>query len=164
MKPQKSSAKKSIFFPVFFMSLAVLFFVALIYFKDSLVNLSSQLVKNQVSATQNSEGKSFVTTKFDYEHNNQPYEFSFLEFGAKGCSACTRMEKVMEEVNLNYPQVKVQFFNVMLPEAQSLMKYYGVVTIPTQILLDKRGKEFFRHNGYISAKELMQHVIKMQYK
>lgn len=164
MKQQNSSTKKSIFLPIFLISLAVLFFVALIYFKESLVNLSSQLVKTQVSANQNSDAKSFVTMNFDYELNNQPYEFSFLEFGAKGCSACTRMEKVMEEVKQNYPQVNVRFFNVMLPEAQSLMKYYGVVTIPTQILLDKSGKEFFRHNGYISTKELMQNVIEMKYK
>lgn len=34
------------------------------------------------------------------------------------------------------------------------MKYFGVAAIPTQVLLDKEGKEFFRHSGYYSTEEL----------
>jgi thioredoxin 1 len=37
------------------------------------------------------------------------------------------------------------------------MKYYGIAAIPTQVLLDKTGKEFFRHTGYLSTKELISH-------
>lgn len=35
----------------------------------------------------------------------------------------------------------------------------GVGTIPTQILLDKHGKEFFRHSGYYSASELEKEFL-----
>lgn len=34
------------------------------------------------------------------------------------------------------------------------MKYFGVTSIPTQVLLNKDCKEFFRHSGYISTEEL----------
>jgi len=43
----------------------------------------------------------------------------------------------------------VVFLNILKPENQLLMKYYGIAVIPTQVLLDKEGEEFFRHSGFI---------------
>ena len=40
------------------------------------------------------------------------------------------------------------------PQNQQLMKFFGVSAIPTQILLDKTGVEYFRHSGYISFDDL----------
>ena len=86
---------------------------------------------------------------------------TFLEFGAKGCSACKRMETVMSEIRAKYPnRVNVVFLNVMLPENQRLMKYFGVAAIPTQVLLNKEGREFFRHTGYYSTEELNKQIEK----
>lgn len=66
------------------------------------------------------------------------------------------MEGVMEEVKDAYPQkVQVVFLNILKPENQELMKYYGVAAIPTQVLLDNAGLEYFRHTGYISTEELI---------
>jgi len=68
------------------------------------------------------------------------------------------METVMEEVKNDYPQtIQVVFLNILQMENQTMMKYYGVVAIPTQVLLDKNGEEFFRHTGYISYSDLKQH-------
>ena len=47
--------------------------------------------------------------------------------------------------------------NLMEPESKRFFEYYGVATIPTQVLLDKKGKEFFRHTGFYSADELSTH-------
>ena len=45
-----------------------------------------------------------------------------------------RMEGVMEEIIAKYPdKVKVVFVNVLKPESQLLMKYYGIAAIPTVI-------------------------------
>jgi thioredoxin 1 len=67
------------------------------------------------------------------------------------------MEPVLEEIrNLEKPKVNVVFLNIMQPENLSIMKYYGISAIPMQILLDKQGKEFFRHYGFISTEELMK--------
>ena len=61
----------------------------------------------------------------------------------------------MEEINKKYPQtVNVVFLNIVKPENQIFMKYFGVASIPTQVLLDKKGNEFFRHSGYYSTEEL----------
>jgi thioredoxin 1 len=65
------------------------------------------------------------------------------------------MEPVLEEIrNLEKPKVNVVFLNIMQPENLLMMKYYGISAIPMQIILDKQGREFYRHYGFISADEL----------
>jgi thioredoxin 1 len=72
------------------------------------------------------------------------------------------MESVMEEISTKYPiKVNVVFLNVLKPESQNLMKLYGIAAIPTQILLNKNGKEFFRHTGYISSTDLEKEIIQI---
>ncbi len=39
------------------------------------------------------------------------------------------------------------------------MKYFGIASIPTQILLNKEGKEFFRHSGFIEKNDLIDHFL-----
>ena len=68
------------------------------------------------------------------------------------------MEEVMEKIKTEYKgKVNVVFMNLMEPENKRFFEYYGVATIPTQVLLDKKGKEFFRHTGFYSADELSTH-------
>ena len=65
----------------------------------------------------------------------------------------------MGELSKKYPQtVNVVFLNILNPENQILMKYFGVVAIPTQVLLGKEGKEFFWHTGYCSIEELINEI------
>jgi len=101
----------------------------------------------------------FIDSAYNYTKNRLSYEVTFLEFGSKGCSACKRMETVMNEIRTKYPnRVNVIFANIMLPANQRLMKYYGVAAIPTQVFLNKDGKEFFRHTGYYSTEELIRNL------
>ena len=50
----------------------------------------------------------------------------------------------------------VVFPNILKPENQNLTKLFGIADIPTQVLLDKNGKEFFRHTGFYSTEDLEQ--------
>ncbi|NQU32328.1 MAG: thioredoxin family protein [Bacteroidetes bacterium] len=101
-----------------------------------------------------------IDSLYNYVDNGDLYEYTFLEFGAKGCSACKRMELVMEDIRTEYPnQINVVFYNILFPANVEMMKYYGISSIPTQILLDRSGKEFFRHSGYYSKSELLSHFI-----
>jgi thioredoxin 1 len=98
-----------------------------------------------------------IDSLFNYQKNEETYKATFLEFGANGCVACRKMEFVLDEVRDEHKnEVKVVFLNILQPQNQDLMKYYGVVSIPTQILLDKTGKEYFRHTGYIPYSDLSQ--------
>jgi thioredoxin 1 len=98
-----------------------------------------------------------VDSLYNYAENHESYQITLLEFGAIGCVACRKMEYVLEEVRREYPEnVNVEFLNILNPENQAMMKHFGVVAIPTQVLLDKNGKEFFRHTGFYSFNDLNQ--------
>lgn len=130
-------------------------FVVAFALKDTMNSTVSELMKQQASPEITSSGEALVDSLYNYTKNVGVYEITFLEFGSTGCAACKRMESVMEEIRNKYPnQVNVVFLNILKPESQLLMKYYGIAVIPTQVLLDKGGKEFFRHSGYIDTGDL----------
>ena len=140
---------------IVFMVLSVLFIVSLFIFKEKLNSYASKAIQSQAGSDVQMSESAFVDSAFNYTKNKLNYKITFLEFGAKGCSACKRMEKVMDEIRSNYPnQVKVVFINILLPENQRLMKYYGIAAIPTQVSLNQKGKEFFRHTGFFSTEDL----------
>jgi thioredoxin 1 len=130
-------------------------FVVAFALKDTMNSTISEMMKAQASPELTSSGEALVDSLYNYSKNGAEFEITFLEFGATGCSACKRMESVLEEVRSKYPnRVNVVFMNIMKPESQILMKYYGIAVIPTQILLDGEGKEFFRNSGFISTGDL----------
>jgi len=139
-----------------FISLILLIIIGLAS-KDKLNQyLSKTMVKNAAPQTL-SGGAAFVDSAYNYSKNGLHYEITFLEFGATGCVACRNMESVMEEVKQKYPdKVNVVFLNILKPESQNLMKLYGIAAIPTQVLLNKTGKEYYRHTGFLSSDELVE--------
>ena len=127
--------------------------------KENMNNYLSKMVRSQAGSEVINSGSAYVDSTFNYTKNGLNYQLTFLEFGAIGCSSCKRMEKAMEEIRKKYPQtVNVVFLNILKPENQVLMKYFGVASIPTQVLLNKDGNEYFRHTGYYSAEELFKVV------
>ena len=135
--------------------LIILFFVGLIIFKGKMNSFLSQTIITQNDPVSVAAVSAHIDSVWNYSKSSDTFEVTFLEFGSKGCSACRRMESVLDEFLQKYPErVNVVFINVLLPENQSLMKFYGVTAIPTQILLNRDGREFFRHSGYISFRDL----------
>ena len=127
--------------------------------KDDMNNYLSKMIKQQASSEIKASGLALIDSLYNYTKNGQRYDVTFLEFGATGCSACKRMESVLDDIRAKYPSsVNVVFLNVLKSESQDLMKLYGIATIPTQELLNKEGKEFFRHSGYYSAAELIKNI------
>jgi thioredoxin 1 len=164
MKKLKLSIKAKQTPSVVFLILSVAFFVFLFVFKNKLTEYASQLVKSQSSINSRNTLSFKVDSAFNYRQNNLDYKVTFLEFGATGCSACKRMETVMREIKSTYTgRVNVIFLNVLLPGNQELMKFYGIAAIPTQVLLNEEGKEFFRHTGFYSSIELSE-IIKQKIK
>jgi len=63
----------------------------------------------------------------------------------------------MKSIREKYPtQVDVVFHDVWTPEGSPFAKQYGIEAIPTQVFLDKDGKEFYRHVGYFPEEELVK--------
>lgn len=142
--------------------LILLTFLIIIVFgilmKGKMEHKISELMRSQMSEVDLEAGKRFVDSIYNYEKNGLDFELTFLEFSAADCSACRRMESVMKKVKEEYDEVNVVFINVLLPESQILMKYYGIASIPSQILLEKNGREYFSHHGYYSYKKMVAEI------
>jgi len=124
--------------------------------KNSINHFISEKMKEQTDIETTRFVQEFIKTEYNYTINNLEYEFTLLEFGSNSCVPCKQMEPVLEEIRKSERvKVNVVFLNTMKPENLSLMKYFGISAIPMQILLDKQGKEFYRHYGFISANDLM---------
>jgi thioredoxin 1 len=157
MGKMKSSGKLKKIVNLTGVILSLLFFIALFIFKDKLTNTASDMIKMQAGTETVQSVSAYIDSTYDYTNNGHSYQVTFLEFGSSGCSACKRMEKVMEDIRLQYPEkVNVVFYNITSPKNRKLMKYYGISVIPTQVLLDSEGEEFFRHTGYIPTQELIK--------
>jgi len=80
---------------------------------------------------------------------------TFIELGSVRCIPCQKMQKVIKEVEKNYPKkVKTIFYDVWTDEGEKASEDFEFDEIPTQIFLDKNGKEFARHVGYFPYEEL----------
>ena len=87
---------------------------------------------------------------------------TFVEIGSVNCIPCRAMQPIMKEVEEEYKgQVKIVFHDVWTPKGKMDAAKYNIRVIPTQVFLDKNGKEYFRHEGYFPKEGVVQ-VIKMQ--
>lgn len=153
-KPKLSTRFKQVLNWIFIV-LSVSFFAALFVFKDDLNGYASKMMQAQADSQTVQSESHRIDSVYNYNLNGMPYRFTFLEFGAKGCSSCKKMERVMDIIKTTYPNhVKVVFINIRLPENRKTMEFFGVVAIPTQVLLNTEGKEYFRHTGYIPEEKL----------
>lgn len=136
--------------------------VAGMVFKNSLASYLTKASTIQPSTIERSPELAFIDSAFNYTKNNLDHQFTFLEFGSTSCSSCKKMEKVMQMVKDDYPEkVNVVFYNVNLEENFKMAEHFGIRMIPVQVLLDKSGKECFRHVGYFSFNELSAEINKL---
>lgn len=148
--------KYKVYIPVV---LIILMFFALIFFRGEMVRLISQSRTEQLATVVKENLSDTITKKYAYSQNGENYEYTFLEFGSTGCYACRQMEGVMEEMKIRYKdKIKVEFVNLTKKENRMLSDFFGIATIPTQVLLDKNRKEFFRHNGFYSVDDLFKQM------
>lgn len=83
------------------------------------------------------------------------YAYTFLEFGSVGCAPCKKMEHEMEIIRSEFTgKVNIRFINLSKKWNKDWAEYFEIQTIPTQVILDSKGKEIYRHVGYIPADEL----------
>ena len=78
-----------------------------------------------------------------------------LDLGSKGCTACTLLEPVLEELRNTYTgKLQVDFIDVW--EHEEVATEYGVELIPVQLFFDADGREVYRHQGFISVNEIVE--------
>ena len=82
---------------------------------------------------------------------------TFVELGSVRCIPCKMMQPIMKDIEKEYAgQVKVVFYDVWTPEGEPFAQEYKIRVIPTQVFLDKEGKEYFRHEGFFPKDELIK--------
>jgi len=87
---------------------------------------------------------------------------TFVEIGSVNCIPCRAMQPIMKEVEEEFKgQVKVVFHDVWTPKGKADAAKYNIRVIPTQVFLDKDGKEYFRHEGYFPKESVVQ-TVRMQ--
>jgi thioredoxin 1 len=87
---------------------------------------------------------------------------TFVELGSVGCIPCDKMQPIMKEIAEEYKgQVKVIFYDVRTVFGAPYKDKFKIRAIPTQVFLDKDGKEYFRHLGFFAKDELVK-ILQMQ--
>jgi thioredoxin 1 len=82
---------------------------------------------------------------------------TFVELGSVGCTPCRMMQPIMREIAAEYRgQVSVVFHDVWTDAGKPYVKKYGIRVIPTQVFLDARGVEYFRHEGFFPKEQLIE--------
>ena len=114
---------------------------------------SRQTSKAQSAA----EGTVLVTDNLNIDFSK--HLVTFIELGADKCIPCKAMQPIMKEIAAEYKgQVQVIFYDVWKnPEPG---RKYGIQLIPTQVFMDKNGKELFRHTGLFPKPELVEFLKK----
>ena len=101
--------------------------------------------------------KSKAGEKAKLNSGEKKYKVTFIELGSVRCIPCQQMQPVMKSVEEKYGKdVNVVFHDVWTEAGAPYAKQYVIEAIPTQVFLDKDGKEFFRHVGYFPEEELVK--------
>jgi thioredoxin 1 len=78
-----------------------------------------------------------------------------IEIASKTCLSCADMEPVLKKIAHEYKgRLDIIFIFIDLPGQKDIALKFGFRAIPTQIFLDKNGKEFSRHVGIFSYKDI----------
>jgi len=105
----------------------------------------------------------FLTTACDAQSEEKAQEtkenkrakVTFVELGSVNCIPCKQMQPVMEAIEKKYGDgIEVIFYDVWKPEQKKYAQEYGIKLIPTQVFLDEKGNEFFRHEGFFPEAEI----------
>jgi thioredoxin 1 len=82
-----------------------------------------------------------------------------VELGSSKCASCKAMHEELGELRRECPDgLEIEIIDVFRDEAKA--KPYDVSVIPTQVFLDKDGKEIDRHIGFLARAETRERFAK----
>ena len=88
-----------------------------------------------------------------------------LDLGAHKCIPCKKMFPILDVIKKEYKgKLAVEFVDVWQPENRAIAEKNKIQTIPTQIFFNEKGKEIWRHIGYISKEDIMKKWKELGYK
>ena len=85
---------------------------------------------------------------------------TMVDVGAKACIPCKMMAPIMEKMERVYQgKAAIIFIDVWKNREQA--PRFGISSIPTQIFFDAKGKEVYRHVGFMSEEAIVAQLQKM---
>jgi thioredoxin 1 len=86
-------------------------------------------------------------------HNNSLP--TLMEFGMDTCASCKAMHKVLDELRSAHGD-RLRIISVNILEQRELTQQWKIKVIPTQVMLDAKGNEFYRHVGFLPAQAIQE--------
>jgi thioredoxin 1 len=77
-----------------------------------------------------------------------------VDLGASRCIPCRMMAPILEELSREQ-KGKLEVVVIDVWEKPEVARAYGIRVIPTQIFYDSKGREFYRHEGFISKADIL---------
>jgi thioredoxin 1 len=87
------------------------------------------------------------------EYSKKKGKVVLIQIGDDSCGPCVEMKAILRRVKEDYKD-KIIIIDVDSAKERALVQKLGISTIPTQIFIEKNGKEFGRHEGYNSYEEI----------
>jgi thioredoxin 1 len=85
---------------------------------------------------------------------------TLVDLGAGTCIPCKMMAPILTKLEKEY-QGKAAIIFIDVWKYKDQVDRFGIRAIPTQIFFDKKGKEVYRHEGFMSEKDIVSQLKKM---
>lgn len=142
-----------------FIILIIAFLGTGIYFSGYLSNQNS----GQGFAAGNTEAGKVIDAEKNYVEPGKNNRMMIMELGATTCIPCKMMTPILEELAKEQKgKLDVQFVDVY--KRGDLAQKFKIMSIPTQIFFNAKGKELFRHIGFYPKAEIMKKLKELGFK
>lgn len=99
------------------------------------------------------KGEVLVTNQLDLDFSK--HKVTFIELGADRCIPCKAMQPIMKEIAAEFEgKIQVVFYDVWKDPEPA--RKYKIQLIPTQVFVDPKGVEIFRHVGFFAKEEILK--------
>jgi thioredoxin 1 len=85
---------------------------------------------------------------------------TLVDLGAKSCIPCKMMAPILKKLKKAYKD-KAAIIFIDVSKDRKMSKRFRIRAIPTQIFFDEKGKEVYRHQGFMSQKAIEKQLKKM---
>jgi len=85
---------------------------------------------------------------------------TMVDLGAKSCVPCKMMAPILKKLKRVYKD-KAAIIFIDVSKNRKMSRRFRVRVIPTQIFFDEKGKEVYRHEGFMSKKAIEKQLKKM---
>lgn len=96
----------------------------------------------------------------DFSHVPVKGMVTLIDLGANQCVPCKMMAPILDKLQKDYKD-KAAIVVIDVYKHNDQVQRFGIHAIPTQIFFDPKGKEVYRHTGFMSEKAIVEQLTKM---